>query len=107
MEAAQNGMSLHAAADLFGMHFLALFYRLEKSKALIYLDGETIRYKTNTKCYSSKYTSQQVFNVKQETLLCEYIIKCSVLNYSLTYRQVRQLAYDYAKHLNSNSKHLG
>lgn len=100
MEAVRNGTSLRAAADLYGMDFSALFYRLKKSKAINSLVDETRRCTTNTKCYSSKYTSQQIFNVEQETLLCEYIIKCSVLNYGLTYRQIRQLAFDYAKRLN-------
>lgn len=32
-------------------------------------------------------------------MLSVYIIKCSAINYGLTYRQARQLAHDYAERL--------
>ena len=31
--------------------------------------------------------------------LMDYIIKCSKLNYGMTYKQTRQLAYDYGRRL--------
>lgn len=90
------------------MHYSALFYRLKKGKAIDTRPNadETNRSTPKTystlKCYSTKYTTQQVFTVEQETMLRDYILKCSVMNYGLTYRQVRQLAYQYAKRLGSN-----
>lgn len=47
--------------------------------------------------FSSKYTSQQVFNVEQEAQLSAYIKRSSDLNYGLNYKQIRSLAHDYAK----------
>lgn len=47
--------------------------------------------------YSSKYTVNQVFTKNHELELTNYIKKTSNLNYGLTYRQIRLLAYDFAK----------
>lgn len=47
--------------------------------------------------YSSKYTVNQVFNTMQELEMTNYIKKTSNLNYGLTYRHIRLLAYDFAK----------
>lgn len=35
--------------------------------------------------FNSKYTSQRVFTVQQETMLLNYIIRCPEMNYGLTY----------------------
>jgi hypothetical protein len=32
-------------------------------------------------------------------MLVDYVIKCSKLNYGMTYKQIRQLAYDYGRRL--------
>lgn len=42
-----------------------------------------------------------MFTAEQETILCDYIIKYSLLNYGLNYRQMRQLSHDYANCYNS------
>lgn len=99
IEAVQGGMSLRVAADLFDMHYSALFYRVKKAKSVNPNENEANR--PAKKPYNSKYTSQQVFTADQETMLSSYLIKCSALNYGLTYRQVRQLAHDYAERLNT------
>lgn len=49
--------------------------------------------------YHSKYTSTQVFSVEEECELEKYLVKSSRMHYGLTYRQARELAYQYAKHL--------
>jgi hypothetical protein len=49
--------------------------------------------------FTSRYKSRQIFKENQELMLVDYVIKCSELNYEMTYKQIRQLAYDYAKRL--------
>ncbi|XP_018575682.1 uncharacterized protein LOC108914356 [Anoplophora glabripennis] len=48
-----------------------------------------------TPSFSSKYTVCQVFTATQEAELVNYIKTCSDMNYGLTYKQIRILAYDY------------
>lgn len=45
---------------------------------------------------TSKYTVNQVFTLPQEKELAAYIKKVSDLNYGLTYKQIRELAYEFA-----------
>lgn len=47
--------------------------------------------------YHSKYTSTQVFSIEEEYELEKYLVKSSRMHYGLTYRQARELAYQYAK----------
>lgn len=71
-------------ADLFGMHNSATFYRLQKVEVDIVnaSNYEFVRSLTNTlKCNSPKYTSQQVSDAEQETMLSKYLIECSEVNY--------------------------
>lgn len=49
--------------------------------------------------YHSKYTSTQVFSIEEEYELEKYLVKSSRMHYGLTYRQARELAYQYAKYL--------
>lgn len=49
-----------------------------------------------TAAYSSKYTVSQVFCKQHEDELVKYIQTCSNMNYGLTYKNIRVLAYDYA-----------
>lgn len=53
----------------------------------------------NRSIYSSKYTVSQVFTNNQENELVKYIQTCSDMNYGLTYKQIRVLAFDYASAL--------
>lgn len=66
------------------------------------MNDETSTAVAEVKNYHSKYTSYQVFSKDQEKMLCEYILQCSRVNYGMTYKQVRQLAYDYAKKLGTS-----
>lgn len=47
--------------------------------------------------YSSKYTAKQVFTRNQEAELSDYIKKSSNLHYGLSYKQIRTVAYEFAK----------
>ncbi|KAI4466936.1 hypothetical protein MML48_2g00011905 [Holotrichia oblita] len=51
----------------------------------------------NTVTYSTKYTVSQVFSTQQEDERVKYIKTCTLMNYGLTYKNIRVLAYDYAK----------
>lgn len=46
--------------------------------------------------FSSKHTFHQVFTNDQEAMLVSYVLKCSRMNWSLTYTLLRTLAYEYA-----------
>lgn len=85
----EGELSLRAAASKYGMTHTALYYQLRKLK-----NDDNLSRK-----YDSRYTSQQVFSKEQELMLVDYIIKCSKMNYGMTYTQIRQLAYDYARKL--------
>jgi hypothetical protein len=43
------------------------------------------------------------FECKQELLFVDYVIKCSKLNYGMTYKKIRQLAYVYGRRLQCKS----
>jgi len=49
--------------------------------------------------FTSRFTIRQIFNENQELMLVDYVIKCSKLNYGMTYKQIRQLAYQYGRRL--------
>lgn len=83
----EGELSLRTAASKYGMTHTALFYQVKKFK-----NGDDLSGK-----YGSRYTSQQVFTKEQESQLVDYIIKCSKINYGMTYTNIRQLAYDYAR----------
>jgi hypothetical protein len=68
-----------------------LFYRVKKYKENIALRSEQ---------FSSKYTVAQVFTNDEEKMLAKYLLKRSQMNYGLTYKSARSLAFDYAKTLN-------
>ena len=51
--------------------------------------------------FISRYTRRQIFNVNQELVLVDYVIKCSKVNYGMTYKQFHQLAYDCGRRLQS------
>ncbi|XP_041349184.1 uncharacterized protein LOC121368514 [Gigantopelta aegis] len=46
--------------------------------------------------YSPKYNCRQVFSHDEEILLQDYLIKASKIQYELTRKQVRELAYEFA-----------
>ncbi|KAB0804105.1 hypothetical protein PPYR_01075 [Photinus pyralis] len=43
-----------------------------------------------------KYATRQIFTIVEEKMLCKYVMKCSDIQYGLTYIQVRKLAFQYA-----------
>ncbi|XP_030749369.1 uncharacterized protein LOC115877363 [Sitophilus oryzae] len=47
--------------------------------------------------YGNKFKTSQIFSVEEERELAKYLKQCSNLNYGLTYHQIEQLAYEYAK----------
>ncbi|KMQ83100.1 hypothetical protein RF55_20930 [Lasius niger] len=90
MKAALEGnLSIRKAALMFNIKPATLQHRLEKMKARN--DEEKVR------DHGSKYSSQQVFTAKQEKQLNGYLVKCNELHHGLTLKQVRRLAYEFAK----------
>lgn len=84
--------SLRKAAEIYGVTHTALFYRLKKLE-----HNNTLPEHSET--FSSKHSFRQVFTNEQEELLVSYVLKCSRMNYGLTYTLLRTLAYDYAVRL--------
>lgn len=85
-------LSLRKAAQVYGVTHTALFYRLKKIKNC---DAQP----ESREHFSSKHSFRQVFTNEQEELLVSYIIKCSRMNYGLTYKILQNLAYEYALRL--------
>lgn len=56
---------------------------------------------TEDTIYQSKFTWKQVFTMKEEIELVDYIKKCSYYQYGLSYKGFQKLAYEYA---NANGK---
>jgi len=91
IEEIKNGKSVKRAAEDNNVKYTTLFYRVKKMKTT---DGNWIN--DEVLKFQSKYTVKQVFTQTEELLPVEYIIKCSKINYGLTTKQIRKLAYDYA-----------
>jgi len=49
--------------------------------------------------FMSGYTSRQAFSENLKLVLVDYIIKYPKLNYRTTYKQIRQMKYDYVGRL--------
>jgi bifunctional ADP-heptose synthase (sugar kinase/adenylyltransferase) len=49
--------------------------------------------------FTSRYTSRKVFSAYQQLTLVDYVNKCSKLSYGMTYKQIRQLVYNYSRRL--------
>lgn len=91
----EQRMTLREAASNYGMSHTALYYRLKKVK--MNNDGTVVSSVKHD--FHSKYSSQQVFTKDQESALVEYAIHSSKICYGLTYKQIKVLAYDYARQL--------
>lgn len=62
----------------------------------------------NTYIYSSNFDVNRVFNDDEEILLVEYIKTIAKMNYGLSKKGVRQLAYKFGKaNSKKNSKEMG
>lgn len=99
----KEGLSTRRAAELFNVKRSTLVSRMKKSKLHQRNtqddsgnDSSEEEYNNNFE-FSSKYTVAQVFTTEQENNLCDYLKKCSGLNYGLSYKQVRVLSLDFAK----------
>lgn len=87
----KEGKCVKRAAEDNEVKHTTLFYRIKKLKTA---EGDWIS--NDEPQFHSKYTVYQVFTNDQESLLVKYIIRCSKINYGLTCKQIRKLAYDYA-----------
>lgn len=82
-----DGRSIRQACQTFGMKFSTLRRYVEIARK-----SED----RNAMSYSPNYACRQVFTEEEETLLQEYLIKASKIQYGLTRMQVRKLAYEFA-----------
>jgi hypothetical protein len=87
-------MKLREVAAVFGLNTSTLYYRVQK--AIKNQEVGNVELKPQ---FSSKYKFRYIFSSEEEDMLCNYIVTCSKLNYGLTYKQIRKLAFDFAKNL--------
>uniref|UniRef100_A0A1B6HXC1 HTH psq-type domain-containing protein n=1 Tax=Homalodisca liturata TaxID=320908 RepID=A0A1B6HXC1_9HEMI len=104
----EKNVPIRQAAESFGLVHTMLFYRIKKAKALLktnlpseHTDIRVPSAPAPLLTFNSKYTSNQVFSAQEEKMLEEYIITCSAMNYGLTYKIIRALAFQYAEKLMS------
>lgn len=105
----EENESCRHAAEVCGIKHTTLFYRLNKIKNRPNEDLQELTVgpmlkELSAQRYGSKFTVNQVFSKEEELLLENYILKCSSMNYGLTYKMIRTLAYQYARHLGSCPK---
>ena len=86
-------LSVRFAASRYGMTHTALHYRIWKISNIDECNGPNVS--------NSRYTCWQFFNVNQPLILLDCAIKCSKLNYGMTYKQFRQLANGCGRRLQS------
>lgn len=91
----KNNMSIRNAAESFGLKPTMLYKRVFQARRYLNKVGPL----GMPDKFSNKYASRQVFTVEQETLLEKYLMKSSKLQYGLTYKAAREMAYSYAKYL--------
>ena len=86
-----NGlMSPNEAAITYNIKRNTLHFRIKKYKNLL----------SKTKLgLTTKYTVAQVFYKDEKKRLKDYLIKSSKMNYGLTYKQAKELAFHYAMKL--------
>lgn len=86
-------LSYRKAALKYNIKTSTLESRVKKFKEGSNSDGPS-------RTFHSKFTNLQVFSLKEETRLNDYIINYCKMHYGLTTVQIRKLAYEYAKALN-------
>ena len=72
-EIIKGTLSLRKAAYKYNISASTLQHRIEKIRKNTNIQNDEARYKI----YGSKYTISQVFTIKQEKMLSEYIVNCS------------------------------
>lgn len=86
----QGRLSYRKAALKYNIKTSTLESRVKKFKGGTSADRPS-------RIFHSKFTSLQVFALKEEARLNEYVINCCKMHYGLTTVQIRKLAYKYAK----------
>uniref|UniRef100_A0A2A4JR59 HTH psq-type domain-containing protein n=1 Tax=Heliothis virescens TaxID=7102 RepID=A0A2A4JR59_HELVI len=83
-------LSIRKAAEQYGVKAGTLQHRIEKKKKENELPNIKVR------IFENKFTNKQVFTADEEKELEKYIKKSSAIQYGLTLKAVRKLAYEYA-----------
>lgn len=103
-ECLNNRLNVSEAARQYGIRRTTLQSRIRtlmRKKPLDeIINNDSGNESDNGPTYSSKYTVNQVFTNDLEVQLSEYIKKSSDLHYGLSYKQIRTLAYEFAKSSN-------
>lgn len=102
-EVVNKNMSLRMAAAQFGVKKSTLADRVKVKLRHISADDsgqESSDHETPKRF--SKYGSRQVFSMEQENSLADYLKILSIIQYGLTFRACRSLAYQFAAELKLN-----
>lgn len=97
----RNKVPVREVARLYDINRSTLMSRIKKIRSRgreqAYQNSDSgLSDDENVRKFQNKYTSLQVLSTEEENDLVRYIIQCSDLNYGLSYRQIRELAYEYA-----------
>ena len=87
LQVANGLMRPNEAAITYNIKRNTLHYRTKKYKNLLSKTKLGLR---------TKYTVARVFSKDEEIMLRGYLIKSSKMNYDLTYKQPKELAFHYA-----------
>ena len=85
----ERRLSTTVAASRYGLTHTALHYRIKKIGSGDMQAPQCVYFALNK--------SANFLIENRELILVDYKIDCSSLNYGMTYRQIRRLAYDYGR----------
>lgn len=90
-------MSLHQACHHYGIAKTTLLTRFKRAKEEMG-DSQNLTLKMGLKHrdVNNKFATKQVLTMKEEENLARYLLECSKMNYGLTLKDTRKLAYTYA-----------
>ncbi|XP_055703406.1 uncharacterized protein LOC129801939 [Phlebotomus papatasi] len=90
-------MSLHQASHYYGIAKTTLLTRFKRAKEEMG-DSQNLTLMMGLKHrdVNNKFATKQVLTMKEEENLAKYLLECSKMNYGLTLKDTRKLAYTYA-----------
>lgn len=106
----KNKKPIRQAAQEYGLKKSMLFKRIKIAKENNFnandgddsgLSDDDGNYIVSTRVNEKfKFNGRQIFTDPEEIQLCKYLCKSADIHYGLTYLQARELAFQYANHLN-------
>lgn len=104
-EVISHKRKIRDAAAIYNINKSTLHFHVKKKRSINGPDsGHSSDFdeETNNFPSASKYASRQIFSATEESELESYLHKASAMNFGLTYKHARALAFQYAKKLSKN-----